>query len=211
MQLQSLHQWASRGSEHSGKEELVSMMRRLYEPLYRIIRIFKVPIKWVFGSHAELAELVETGQIAPGRAIDLGCGVGNEVIYLAKNGFDATGVDFSPTAIRMAQEKADSAGVKAAFIRDDLTNLRHVTGTYDLILDYGALNDLTQEERDRYMNSVLPLAHSGSQFLLMCFEKKLTAEEIERRFGGEFTIEVLGTKLEDVLPRNITFYLMTRH
>ncbi len=187
------------------------MMGRLYEPLYRIIRIFRVPIKWVFGSHPELAKLVESGRISPGRAIDLGCGVGNEVIYLAKNGFDATGVDFSATAIKMARDKAHSAGVEATFIRDDLTNLRHVTGTFDLVIDYGALNDLTQNERDQYMNSVLPLTHSGSRYLLMCFEKKLTADEIERRFGEKFNIEALGTKLEDVLPRNIAFFLMTRN
>ena len=185
-------------------------MRQLYEPLYRIIQIFKVPIRWVFGLHPELAELVESGRIAPGRAIDLGCGVGNEAIYLAKKGFNVTGIDFSPTAIKLARDKAQEAGVEVTFIKDDLTNLLNVSGTFDLLLDYGALNDLTQEERDLYMRNVVPLTHPGSCFLLMCFEKKLTSDEIVLRFGESFNIKTINKKSEDVLPRNIVFYLMNR-
>lgn len=186
------------------------MMRRLYEPLYRFIRFFKVPISWVFGSHPELAELVESGRIPPGKAIDLGCGVGNEAIYLAKKGFEVTGVDFSPTAIRMARRNAEAAGVDVNFIQDDLTNLRRVDGIFDLVVDYGALNDLTQDERDSYMNNLLPLTHPGTDYLLMCFEKKLTRHEVESRFGENFNIEILGKKSEDILPRSIIFYLMSR-
>ncbi len=187
-------------------------MRRLYELLYRIIQIFKVPISWggVGGSHPELVDLVESGRIAPGRAIDFGCGVGNESIYLANNGFDVTGVDFSPTAIRLARDKAQAADVEVTFIEDELTNLRHVSGTFDLVVDFGALNDLTQEERDPYVSNMLPLTHQGSQYLLMCFEKKIPSGEVERRFGERFNIEIIAKKSEDVFPRYIVFYLMTR-
>ena len=186
------------------------MMRRLYEPLYRIVQIFKVPIPWVFGSHLELAQLVESGRITPGRAIDLGCGAGNEAIYLARNGFDVTGVDFSPTAIRLARDKAQAADVEVAFFEDDLTDLRHVAGTFDLVVDYGALNDLIEAERDLYVSNMLPLTHTGSHYLLMCFEKKLPSDEVERRFGEEFSIETIAKKSEDVFRRYMVFYLMTR-
>ena len=185
-------------------------MRRLFELIYRLVRIFKVPISWFFGSHPELAELVESGRIPPGRAIDLGCGVGNEAIYLAKSGFDVTGIDFSTTAIRLARDKAQAAGVKVAFFEDDLTNLRHVSGTFDLLADYGALHALKQEERDLYMSNVLPLTHPGSRYLLRCFESKLSWDEVERRFGDLFTIETLTTETEIIIGRTITVYLMTR-
>ena len=69
-----------------------------------------------------------SGCIAPGRAIDLGCGVGAEAIYLAKNGFDATGVDFSPTANKQARAKSQTAGVEVRFVVDDLANLLQVSG-----------------------------------------------------------------------------------
>lgn len=170
-----------------------------------------MPIAWIFGSILpDLVELVESGRIAPGRAIDLGCGVGVEAIYLAKNGFEVTGVDFSPTAIKRARKDARAAGVEVRFVEDDLTNLRQVNGVYDLLLDVGALNDMNQEARDSYLQNVLPLTYPGSLYLLMCFERKLGPDELQRRFGEHFSIEAMSGQTESLSSRIITVYLMTR-
>lgn len=182
------------------------MNKWLYELLYRL-RFGS----WIFGPLLpDLVELVENGRIPPGRAIDLGCGVGVEVIYLAKNGFDMTGVDFSPTAIKQARAKSQSAGVEVRFIEEDLTDLRQVSGAFDLLVDVGALNDMNQEARDLYMHSILPLTHRGSQYLLMCFESKLGSEELDRRFAEHFSIETVARKTEAVTSRGMAVYLMTR-
>ncbi len=186
------------------------MLSRWYDWLYRIIKWFRVPVNWVFGTHPELAQLVEAGRIRPGRAVDLGCGTGREVIYLAGQGFQATGVDISPTAIAMAQKAADAAGVEAEFIVDDLTQLSHLTGQFDLILDYGALNDLESSQRDAYMTQVLDLAAEESQFLLLCFDSKLSFEEIRDRFGHVYEIETVSSKKETGAWRTISVYLMQR-
>ncbi len=185
-------------------------MKRLYEPIYRIVELFKVPVSWVFGSKPELAELVETGRVPPGRAIDLGCGAGLEAIYLSRSGFDVTGVDFSPTAIRLARKRARAEGAEVNFVKDDLTELRHVSGAFDFLVDFGTLDDLSQEDRDSYMKNVLPLSHRGSRFLLKCFENELPSDEVERRFGDHFSIEALSTESESLFGRTITIYLMTR-
>lgn len=185
-------------------------MKRLYEPLYRFIKLFRVPISWVFGSKAELERLVASGRIQAGRAIDLGCGAGLEAIYLAKEGFDVTGVDFSPTAIEMARKNAKPEGVKVEFIQDDLTRLKHVKGTFDFLVDYGALNDLNRQDRDSYVMNVLPLSHPGSQFLLMCFEGNLPLTEIEQRFVDSFSIETITRESENLFGRTMTVYLLTR-
>lgn len=96
------------------------------------------------------------------------------------------------------------------FIRDDLTDLRNVRGTYDFLLDYGALNDLDQKDRDLYMTNVLPLSHPGSQYLLMCFDNRLPFDEVELRFGGKFDIDTLTNKSESYFGRTIMLYLLTR-
>lgn len=186
------------------------MLSRWYDWLYRIVKWFRVPIPWVFGTHPELAQMVESGRIEPGRAIDLGCGTGREVIYLAQNGFDAVGVDISPTAIGMARRAADVAGVEAEFVVDDLTDLSTVEGPFDLILDYGALNDLNQTQRDAYMAQVLPLAAEGCQVYLMCFDSKLPHEEVVRRFGEDFDVEKTSSKGETGTRRTFSFYLMDK-
>ncbi len=48
----------------------------------------------------------------PGRALDMGCGTGTNIITMAKRGWQVTGIDFAPTAIKVARRKARGAGVK---------------------------------------------------------------------------------------------------
>ena len=49
--------------------------------------------------------------LTPGRSLDLGCGEGADVIWLAQNGWTATGFDISATAISRAQQAAIDQGV----------------------------------------------------------------------------------------------------
>jgi len=185
------------------------MNKLIYELFYRLPFI---PISWIFGSPHEVEmynELIECGHIPPGRAIDLGCGEGSNAIYLSKSGFDVTGIDFSPTAIKRATSNARAAGVEIIFVEDDLTNLRHVSGTFNLLVDFGALNDLNQGDRDSYMENILPLTYPGSRFILMGFTKSLPPNEVERRFGDHFNIEILTRQLERVTARTFDLYFMT--
>jgi 2-polyprenyl-3-methyl-5-hydroxy-6-metoxy-1,4-benzoquinol methylase len=112
-------------------------MKLFYEVIYRY---FRAP--WDIGVREELVTLVDGGRIKPCRAIDLGCGAGANAIYLAQRGFEMTGVDFAKAALERARARARDAGVRIDFILDDLTNLRHVSGTFDFLLDYGVLDDL---------------------------------------------------------------------
>ena len=67
---------------------------------------------WVGQARSELVELVESGELLPGRAIDLGCGEGDNAILLAQHGFQVTVVDFSPAAIAKAKASKASAEVE---------------------------------------------------------------------------------------------------
>jgi len=125
---------------------------------------------WVMGPREELVELVESGRLRPGRAIDLGCGSGDNAIFLAQHGFDVTGVDFAHAAIDKAREKAATAGVEVRFVVGDLTDLRGVEGPFDLLVDYGTWDDLSAVNREAYVDNVLPLAAPDAAFLLFCFE-----------------------------------------
>ena len=140
-------------------------MKWFYEIVYRY---FRAP--WDIGPREELVALVESGRIKPGRAIDLGSGTASNCIFLAQRGFNVTGLDYTESAIELGRTRAKEAGVSVNFVVDDLTNLQHVHGTYDLLADYGTLDDLTKKARDLYVENVLPLTRPGSLFLLYAFE-----------------------------------------
>lgn len=186
------------------------MKKWIYEVLYRFPF---VPISWIFGSPHEMkeyTELFDKGHITPGRVIDLGCGEGSNAIYLSRKGFEVTGVDFSSTAIKRARANAQAAGVEVTFYEDDLTNLRHVSGSFDLLVDFGALNDLSQEHRDLYMKNLLPLSHPGSRYVVLCFANQLDSNEVNRRFGQNFNIQILNKRSESITDRSIVVYYMIR-
>jgi len=88
-------------------------------------------------------ELFEFIQSHPaGRAIDIGCGTGTNVITLAKTGWQITGLDFAPRAIQIAKRKIKKANVQATLFTDDATRMNKVTGQFDLALDLGCFHSL---------------------------------------------------------------------
>ena len=194
-------------------------MRLFYEVGYKH---FKMP--WEGGPRSELVGLVESGRLEPCRAVDLGCGSGANAVFLAEHGFEVTGVDFAASALEKAARLAEARHVKVQWVQDDLTSLQHATGPFDLLVDYGALDDLNDRDRDRYVREVTPLARVGARFLLWCFEWEpewwerrlpvampMAPGEVERRFGAAFAIERIGGGQNlKTFPRGYAAYLMTR-
>jgi ubiquinone/menaquinone biosynthesis C-methylase UbiE len=194
-------------------------MKWFYEVVYGR---FRAP--WDIGPRKELVELVESGRIQPCKAIDLGSGTASNCVFLAQHGFEVTGVDFAAAAIDMGRQRAKEARVRVDFIQDDLTNLKHVSGTFDLLVDYGTMDDLSRENRDLYVQNVLPLTHKGSQFVFYCFEwpirwwerpfyHLLACEpgEVERRFHKYFEIEKIAGEVSNKgFPAGYGIYLMKR-
>ena len=195
-------------------------MKLFYEIIYRY---FRAP--WDIGAREELVSLVESGRIEACSAIDLGCGTGANAIYLAQNGFEVTGVDYASAAIEKAKDRARAAGVKIEFILDDLTNLRHVSGEFEFLLDYGVLDDLRLHQREPYVKNMLSLTHAQSRYLLWGFEYPLrwwerflpfydipfVSGEIEQRFGPYFEIEKIAGDLDwSRFPPGYAAYLMVR-
>ncbi len=98
----------------------------------------------------ELHEFIATHPA--GRAIDIGCGTGTNVITLAKAGWQVTGFDFAARAIQLAKHKVRKAKVQANLFTDDATRMKNVTGQFDLVLDIGCFHTL--ENKADYLNQL---------------------------------------------------------
>ena len=139
-----------------------------------------------------LVQLVESGEVKPCRTIDFGCGAGNYAIYLAGKGFDATGVDLSPTAIKMANENAQKKGVSCHFlVADVLGDLNELTETFDFAYDWEMLHHIFPDKRGKYIENVYRKLHPGSKYLSVCIS------EMDPQFGGsgKYRETRLGTTL----------------
>jgi SAM-dependent methyltransferase len=111
-------------------------------------------------SPPELLEFIDTHP--PGRAIDIGCGTGTNVITLAHAGWQVTGVDFAPRAIALAKRKLKSTVVQADVQVNDATKLDGITGPFDLAFDLGCFHGISQKLRPRYLDQLdRVLAPSG--------------------------------------------------
>lgn len=88
----------------------------------------------IWSGEPNVALVRETAGLTPGTALDLGCGEGADVVWLARQGWTVTGADISPVALGRAAEHAEEAGVAG---RVDLQH--HVlgesfpAGTYALV------------------------------------------------------------------------------
>lgn len=79
-----------------------------------------------------------------GRALDLGCGAGNEVKYLAENGFGVEAVDIENAAIKSAKELSGDLPVKV--IKSDVVDYSIKNNTYDLIICWRTIPFVKKEK-----------------------------------------------------------------
>jgi SAM-dependent methyltransferase len=90
------------------------------------------PLYW--GARPNRFVEAEAGGLPPGRALDLACGEGRNAVWLAEQGWDVTGVDFSPVAIEKAGRLAAERGVDVELVVDDVVTCPLDDGAFDLVL-----------------------------------------------------------------------------
>jgi ubiquinone/menaquinone biosynthesis C-methylase UbiE len=157
-----------------------------------------------------LRGLIEGDQaLTPGTALDIGCGTGDNSIYLAKHGWRATGVDFVAKALEKARAKAAADGVAVTFAQADVTRLSSegVGKGFDLIVDTGCLHGMSPQDRDAYVREVTTVAAPDARLLLIEFVPGATygvpgiqPDDVTRLFATDWTL--LSSGDEPGLDRN---------
>jgi ubiquinone/menaquinone biosynthesis C-methylase UbiE len=134
--------------------------------------------------------------LTPGPALDIGCGTGDNSVYLAKHGWRVTGVDYVSKPLEAARAKAKAAGVTVDFRQADATRLESAGAgaDYTLIVDNGCVHGMSADDRDAYVRGVGSVIAPGGRLLIIAFTPGgsfgvpgISPEEVQRRFADGWT------------------------
>uniref|UniRef100_UPI002DDDBD97 Methyltransferase domain-containing protein n=1 Tax=Methanosarcina acetivorans (strain ATCC 35395 / DSM 2834 / JCM 12185 / C2A) TaxID=188937 RepID=UPI002DDDBD97 len=167
--------------------------------------------------------LIESGEIRPGRALDIGCGRGENAIMLARNGCDVTGIDLARRAISDARAKAIERHVKVNFIVGNVLEMDQLftEDEFDIVIDSGLFHVITDEERLLFTRHVHRVLREGGRYFMLCFSDREPGEyelprrasraEIESTFSPLFNIIYIRDVIFDSLlnPGRRQAYLLS--
>ena len=99
------------------------------------------------------------------RAIDVGCGLGDNAAFLAQCGYETTAIDISPSAIEWARKcHGDVARFRVADLFDLPDDLR---GAFDLVHETYTIQSLPIALRAQVMEAIAALLAPGGKLLVI--------------------------------------------
>jgi cyclopropane fatty-acyl-phospholipid synthase-like methyltransferase len=132
-----------------------------------------------------------------------GCGTGHDVWAWGKKGFDVFGCDIAPSAVRLAAERARSAGISAEVqLLDFLTE--PPPRQFDWVFEHTLFCAIQPHQREDYVKAVLRWLKPRGQYLAVNYlipdedgpPFGTTREELVERFSPHFEL------LKDWVPRS---------
>jgi cyclopropane fatty-acyl-phospholipid synthase-like methyltransferase len=158
---------------------------RTFEEIYR-----GVPPWEIDGPQSEIVRLAENGELES-PVLDVGCGTGENALYLAGRGFKVSGVDFVSGAIEKALQKAKERSLAATFLVLDALKLQELQSRFNTVIDSGFFHALPDKKRPVFVRSLVSVLDSGGTYFMMCFSehepgswgpRRLTQAEIRESF-----------------------------
>jgi len=148
--------------------------------------VYKGTPPWDIGHPQPAFEvLVEDGEIKPGRALDIGCGRGDNAIMLAMNGCDVTGIDLVEDAISDAKKKVAERHVKVNFLVGDVLKMDQLFREveFDIVIDSGLFHAMTDGERPNFARQLHRVLKPGGKYFMLCFSDKEPGDYGPRRIS----------------------------
>ncbi len=103
------------------------------------------------------------------RILEVGCGAGTNVWFLAREGFAAAGIDGSQTAIDFAQGRLANDGLEAELVTGDFQTLSWPNNYFDCVIDRGSITHNRRAVIERTLDEVRRVLKPDGRFLSMIY------------------------------------------
>lgn len=163
-------------------------------------------IPWDTGrASSELQRVVAEDGIAPCRALDLGCGTGNNSLWLAAQGFEVVGLDLAPRAVEIARGRMIAAGHTGRMLVGDVASPPDLGPSFGFLFDRGCWHAVRRSDPDIYLRTIPPLLASGAWGLILAGNDREPHEDGPPTVGEEVIRRELGSVFRIVRLREFRF------
>jgi len=144
-----------------------------------------------------------------GSVLDAGCGTGENALFFASRGHEATGFDFLEEAITQAKQKAADRGLAANFVVQDALKFGQWTERLDNIIDSGLFHVFSDEDCAQYVRGLHTVLRPGGHLFLLCFSnetpgtqgpRRISQSELRSAFTQGWEIESIESARFEVRP-----------
>lgn len=146
---------------------------------------------WITGyPSTELIRVLDEMGAPAGPILEVGCGTGDNSLYLASRGLEVTGVDISGTAIAVARSESSRRGLDCRFIEADVLAI-DADDHYDryaFIFDRGFFHCLAEPDGRRWAFRAAQFLRPGGQMLLLSGSDRDTSTHGPPRLSSSYLL-----------------------
>jgi ubiquinone/menaquinone biosynthesis C-methylase UbiE len=141
---------------------------------------------------------------ARARVLDVGCGSGQDAVFLASQNFEVHGLDFSAEALKHAEDRARERGVAVSWHHGSVLITPFDPGYFDLITDRGCFHHIGGPSRQKYSAEMARILKPGGVLLLRGCRRP---EPPFYPVNSETIAETFDKRLFEIGP-DVPFYLV---
>jgi len=128
--------------------------------------------------------------------LDMTCGTGSQVFYLAKRGYEVIGSDFSPALLVQARKKATAEGLNLTFIDGDMRTLK--AGQFDAVITiFSAIGHLSKPDFEKALQNIHTNLKDGGVYVFDIFNLQAITDDIIADFAMDIESVVNGDKVRN--------------